>query len=143
MMQRQRLPEQFKSYIVPQAVDAVVMQKVYLAEGKRLGLEATDDDLRYEMQHGGISQALYPNGTFIGADQYRELVASQFNLSVPQFEQELRDELTMRKLRSVIGAGVFVSNDGSTRCVCEAEDKGQVRLRGAERCRPREISLGR
>ena len=49
-------------------------------------------------------------GTFIGADQYRDLVATQFNLSVPQFEQELRDELTMRKLRSVIGAGVFVSN---------------------------------
>ncbi len=110
MMQRQRLPEQLKSYILPQAVDAVIMQKVYLLEAKRLGLQATDDDLRYEMQHGGLAQALYPNGTFIGADQYRELVATQFNLSVPQFEQELRDELTMRKLRSVIGAGVFVSD---------------------------------
>ena len=33
-----------------------------------LACEATDDDLRYEMQHGGLSQALYPNGTFIGAD---------------------------------------------------------------------------
>ena len=110
IMQRAHIPEQFKSYILPQAVDAVVMQKVYLREAKRLGLEATDDDLRYEMQHGGPAQALYPNGTFIGADQYRDLVATQFNLSVPQFEQELRDELTMRKLRSVIGAGVFVSN---------------------------------
>ena len=110
MMQRQHIPEQFKSYILPQAVDAVVMQKVYLREAKRLGLEATDEDLRYEMQHGGLAQALYPNGSFIGADQYRDLVATQFNLSVPQFEQELRDELTLRKLRSVIGAGVFVSN---------------------------------
>jgi peptidyl-prolyl cis-trans isomerase D len=110
MMQRQHLPEQFKSYIIPQAVDVLVMQKVYLREAKRLGLAATDDDLRYEMQHGGISQALYPNGNFIGADQYRELVASQFNLSVAQFEQELRDELTLRKMRSVIGAGVFVSD---------------------------------
>ena len=110
MMQRQHIPEQFKSYILPQAVDAVVMQKVYLREAKRLGLEATDEDLRYEMQHGGLAQALYPNGKFIGADQYRDLVATQFNLSVPQFEQELRDELTLRKLRSVIGAGVFVSN---------------------------------
>ena len=110
MMQRQRLPEQFKSYIIPQAVDTVVLEKVYLLEAKRLGLEATDDDLRYEMQHGGISQALYPNGTFIGADQYRELVASQFNLSVAQFEQELRNEMSMRKMRSVLGAGVFVSD---------------------------------
>jgi peptidyl-prolyl cis-trans isomerase D len=110
MMQRQHIPEQFKSYILPQAVDAVVMQKVYLGEAKRLGLEATDDDLRYEMQHGGLSQALYPNGTFIGADQYRDLIATQFNLSVPQFEQELRNELTLRKLRTVIGAGVFISD---------------------------------
>jgi peptidyl-prolyl cis-trans isomerase D len=110
MMQQRHIPEQFKSFILPQAVDAIVLQKVYLREANRLGLQATDDDLRYEMQHGGIAQALYPNGTFIGADQYRDLIATQFNLSVPQFEQELRDELTMRKLRSVIGAGVFVSN---------------------------------
>jgi peptidyl-prolyl cis-trans isomerase D len=110
MMQQRHIPERFKPYILPQAVDAVVMQKVYLREAKRLGLEATDGDLRYEMQHGALAQALYPNGTFIGADQYRDLVASQFNLSVQQFEQELRNELTLRKLRSVIGAGVFVSN---------------------------------
>ncbi|HVJ06063.1 MAG TPA: peptidyl-prolyl cis-trans isomerase [Candidatus Saccharimonadales bacterium] len=110
IMQQRHIPEQFKSYIMPQAVDAVVLQKVYLREAKRLRLEATDEDLRYEMQHGGLSQALYPNGNFIGADQYRDLIATQFNLSVPQFEQELRNELTLRKVRSVIGAGVFVSD---------------------------------
>ncbi len=110
IMQQRHIPEQFKSYIMPQAVDAVVLQKVYLREAKRLKLEATDEDLRYEMQHGGLSQALYPNGNFIGADQYRDLIATQFNLSVPQFEQELRNELTLRKVRSVIGAGVFVSD---------------------------------
>ena len=110
IMQQRHIPEQFKSYILPQAVDAVVLQKVFLREAKRLGLEATDDDLRYEMQHGSLAQALYPNGKFIGADQYRDLIATQFNLSVQQFEQELRNELTLRKLRSVIGAGVFVSN---------------------------------
>ncbi len=110
IMQRQHLPEQLKSFVLPQAVNSVIMQKVYLLEAKRLGLQATDDDLRYEMQHGGLAQALYPNGTFIGADRYRELIATQFNLSVPQFEEELRDELTMRKLRTVIGAGVSVSD---------------------------------
>jgi peptidyl-prolyl cis-trans isomerase D len=109
IMQQRHFPEQLKSYIIPQAVDAVVLQKVYLREAKRLGLEATDEDLRYEMQHGSLAQALYPNGNFIGADQYRDLVATQFNLSVQQFEQEVRNELTLRKLRSVIGAGVFVS----------------------------------
>jgi peptidyl-prolyl cis-trans isomerase D len=110
MMQQRHIPDQFKAYILPQAVDAVVMQKVYLQEAKRFGLAATDEDLRYEMQHGGLAQALYPNGAFIGADQYRDLVATQFSLSVQQFEQEVRDQLTMRKLRAVIGAGVFVSN---------------------------------
>ncbi len=110
MMQQRHIPEQFRSLILPQAVQAVVMRKLYLNEAERLGLRATDDDLRYEMQHGPISQALYPNGTFIGADKYRDLVASQFNLSVPQFEQELRNDITMRKLRTVLGAGVYVSD---------------------------------
>jgi len=110
MMERGHYPEQLKPFIMPRAVDAAILQKVTLNEAKRLGLEATDDDLRYEMQHGPLSRALYPDGTFIGTDRYRDLVATQFNLSVPEFEQELRDELTSRKLRTVIGAGVFVSN---------------------------------
>ena len=113
MMQQRHVPEQYRSLIMPQymaqAVNAIVMKKVYLREAKRLGLEATDEDLRYEMQHGSMAQVLYPNGSFIGADPYRDFVATQFNLSVPQFEQEVRNDLTMRKLRSVIGAGVFVS----------------------------------
>jgi peptidyl-prolyl cis-trans isomerase D len=110
MMQQRHIPPQFKSFIIPQAVDSVVLRRVFLHEGERLGLRATDDDLRYEMQRGAMAQALYPNGEFIGADKYRDLVASQFNLSVPQFEQEVRDDITMRKLRAVIGAGVYVSD---------------------------------
>ena len=70
------------------------------------------------------------------------LVATQFNLSVPQFEQELRNELTLRKLRAVIGAGVFVSNAEVHDAFIKAEDQGQVRLRGAERCRPGKIGHG-
>jgi len=110
MMQQRHIPAQFKSFIMPQAVDSVVLRRVFLHEGERLGLRATDDDLRYEMQHSAMAQALYPDGVFIGADKYRDLVASQFNLSVPQFEQEVRDDITMRKLRAVIGAGVYVSD---------------------------------
>jgi peptidyl-prolyl cis-trans isomerase D len=110
MMQQRHIPEQFRAFILPQALDAAVLQTISLAEAKRMGLEATDDDLRYEMQHGGLARVLYPDGNFIGTDQYRDLIASQFNLSVPEFEKELRDELTERKLRTVIGAGVFVSN---------------------------------
>ena len=110
MIQQRHIPEQFKNYVLPQAVDAVVIQRVYLREGDRLGLRATDDELRYEMQHGALAQVLYPDGSFIGGDRYRDLVATQFDLSVPEFEKALRDELTMRKLRSVITASIFVSN---------------------------------
>ena len=109
IMQQRRFPPQFKSFVLPQALETLVMKKIYLQEAKRLGLQATDDDLRYEMQHGTMAATLYPDGKFIGADAYRDLITSQTNLTVPQFEQEMRDELTIRKLRSVIGAGVFVS----------------------------------
>ena len=110
MMQQRHIPEQFRNYVLPQAVETVVLQRVYLREGERLGLRATDDDLRYEMQHGALARMLYPDGAFIGSDQYRDLVEGQFQLSVPEFEKALRDDLTMRKLRTVIGAGVFVSD---------------------------------
>jgi peptidyl-prolyl cis-trans isomerase D len=110
MLQQRRIPEQYESMILPQALDAVVLRKVYLYEAERYGLRATDDDLRYEMQHSPLAASLYPGGKFIGTQQYRNLVLSQFNLSIPEFERALRDDLTMRRLRSVLDAGVSVSD---------------------------------
>lgn len=109
IMQQRRFPAEYRPMVMRQVLKMLVQQKIALSQAHHMGLTATDNDLRYELQHGPLAEQIYPNGTFIGSDKYRDFVA-QFSMTVPQFEQELRDELTLRKLRTVLGAGAFVSD---------------------------------
>ena len=40
-----------------------------------MGLRATDEEVRDELQHGPLSQYLFPDGNFIGQDGYEDFVS--------------------------------------------------------------------
>jgi peptidyl-prolyl cis-trans isomerase D len=113
-MGRQQFPRGFPQQLLPlfmkNAVDTLIMQKAVVSEAGRMGLSVSDEELRYELQHGPISTQLFPNGTFIGDDAYQSFVQNQFQLSVPQFEELVKRDIAIRKLRSAIEGGVTVSN---------------------------------
>jgi peptidyl-prolyl cis-trans isomerase D len=88
----------------------LVQQKILLAEAEKLGISASDDDVAQFLHQGQFGQFLYPNGQFIGQDQYTNFIAQQFNMSVPEFEQELRDQILIRRLQSLVTAGITVSD---------------------------------
>ena len=46
----------------------LVQQQVMLVEAHKLGIHATDDDVRQYLHTGPTGQVLYPNGKFIGPD---------------------------------------------------------------------------
>ncbi|MDT8069729.1 MAG: peptidyl-prolyl cis-trans isomerase [Terriglobia bacterium] len=102
-------PDKVMPFIIPQVANMLVSQHIVLNEANRLGLTATNADLRYMLEHGPFAQMLFPNGKYVGEDQYKAFVSNQFNLSVPQFEDELRQQITMDKLRDAIEGGVIAT----------------------------------
>ena len=68
----------------------LVQQQVLLEEADKLGINATKDDVRQYLQTGSAGQVLFPGGKFIGDDQYASLVATRFNMSVPEFEEDVQ-----------------------------------------------------
>jgi peptidyl-prolyl cis-trans isomerase D len=102
-------PDRVMPFIIPRVADMLVSQRIVLNEAHRLGLAATDADVRYMLEHGPFAQVLFPNGKVIGSDQYKAFVSNQFNLSVPQFEEELRQQITIDKLRAAIEGGVVAT----------------------------------
>jgi len=89
-------------------------QKVELAvlthEADRLGLQVSDNDLRSFLQHGTMSQYLFPNGQWIGDTQYINFVQSAFQMSVPDFEGLVKQDLEMQRLQAVVTGGVMISD---------------------------------
>ena len=107
---RGQVPPQILPFFIQRANDMLITQKVILSEANRMGLSATDTDLRYTLEHGPFAAMLFPNGSFVGQAQYQNFVQGQFDMPVAQFESELRKQITIDKLRTAIEGGVVVTN---------------------------------
>ena len=88
----------------------LVQQQILLAEADKLGINANADDVNTFLHQGQAGQVLFPNGKFIGQDQYTSLIASRFEMSVPDFEESVRHDITIQRLRAYVTAGVTVGD---------------------------------
>jgi peptidyl-prolyl cis-trans isomerase D len=100
---------QLLPYFASQAVQQLIMQKAVLSEAQRMGLRATDEELRDELQHGRYASTFFPNGNFVGQDAYEERL-QQASLTVPQFEEGVKDQILFEKLRGLIAGGANVTD---------------------------------
>jgi peptidyl-prolyl cis-trans isomerase D len=109
-IQQQHYPEYAKPFLEPRIAQQLVVQKVEQQEADRLGLAVSDDDLRSFLQHGTLSQYLFPEGKFIGQDAYMSFVSQYFQVSVQDFEAEVKMDLELQRLQSLVTGGVTVSD---------------------------------
>jgi peptidyl-prolyl cis-trans isomerase D len=107
-MQGRAVPDTLMPYFYRQAADNVILQAALTNEANRLGLKVTDEELARELSTGQFGQQLFPEGKKVDADTYKNWVANTFQLSVPEFERLLKQDLLIRKLQSVIMGGVTV-----------------------------------
>jgi len=110
MLQRQGLPEQYAPLMMPRVAQGLIQQHIELLEAKKLGLSATDDDVRRFLHSGAFGQVLFPGGKYIGDAQYAEFVSQQFNMTREKFEDEVKKEIEENRLRALITGGVTVSD---------------------------------
>jgi len=96
-------------FFAAQAAEQLIQREALIAEARRLGLRATDEDVRDEIQHGRYAGIFFPNGNFIGQAGYEERL-EQANLTVPQFEQDVKDEILIEKIRALVAGGAIVSD---------------------------------
>jgi peptidyl-prolyl cis-trans isomerase D len=96
-------------FFASQAAQQLIQRQAILAEAERLGLRATDEDVRDELQHGRYAETFFPAGNFIGQAAYEELL-QQHDLTVPMFEHGVKEEILIDKLRSLIAGTVSVTD---------------------------------
>jgi len=97
------------SFMEQRVGQQLVQQQVLLDEAQKLGIRASDDDVRQYLRTGPTGEVLFPNGKFIGQDQYAALISDRLNMSVKDFEQSVKDDIVIRRMQSMITAAVSVS----------------------------------
>ncbi|MGA3087992.1 MAG: peptidyl-prolyl cis-trans isomerase [Terriglobales bacterium] len=96
-------------YFASRAAEELINEKVLVAEAYRMGLRASDDELRDDLQHGQLAATLFPDGKFIGQEEYENRL-QQHDLTVPQFEAQQKESIVTRKLYALISSSAFVSD---------------------------------
>jgi len=96
-------------YFASQAAEQLINEKALVAEAHRMGLRVTDDELRDELQHGQLGAMLFPDGKFVGQEQYEDFVQRN-DLTVPQFEGLEKDFILVRKLRALVSSSASVGD---------------------------------
>jgi len=110
-LQRQRLPDFALPYMVQRVGQQLIVQKVLLVEAGALGIQATDEDVAAFLHQGQFGEFLFPKGEYIGDDKYKAFIGNQFNMSVDEFQKELRQQITITRLRAFITSGVTVGDN--------------------------------
>jgi peptidyl-prolyl cis-trans isomerase D len=90
------------------AVEQMISRQALLAEANRLGLRATPDEIKDELQHGRYAQYFFPNGNFVGEQEYEEML-QRANFTPEKFEASAGDDIRISKLQALITGGASVS----------------------------------
>lgn len=88
------------------AMQRLVLRSLELQEARKLGLSVTDQEVS-DFVH--TMPELQRDGLFIGAEEYRRLLAAN-SVDVAVFEQGVRTDLLLRKWQSTVTAGAIVTD---------------------------------
>src|SRR5215471_15828920 len=106
-MRSQLSPEMLKAFRFDrQILDSLIARHVMMEEAKRLGLNVSAEEVEQKILE---NPAFREGGNFIGLTRYQAIL-QQNNLTVDEFESSVRDDIMMEKLRSMVGAGVTLSD---------------------------------
>ncbi len=100
LLQNRQLPPEFAATYIPRLVDQAIADRAEAYEAQQLGLRISDKDLANTLR----SQ---PFGS-LPPDQYQQYVEQQFNLSVPDFEENLRAKMFQDELERLTLEGIIV-----------------------------------
>ena len=105
-LKSRQLPPEILPNLIPEMVQDLITQHALAYEAERLGFQVSDAELRDTIRQS--IPALFPDGNFVGTEAYAAMLAQQ-NLSIQDFESDLRRQILVSRLRSVALEGTVVS----------------------------------
>src|SRR3981081_2422531 len=116
-MVRQQMPQGSSAnmsmllpFFAQRAADQLITRQALVSEAEHLGLRVTPQEVQDDLQHGRYAATFFPGGNFIGKQEYEDMLA-RANLTPPIFEEEVRKEVLLEKLRALISGSASVSDD--------------------------------
>ncbi|MFB3828910.1 MAG: peptidylprolyl isomerase [Bryobacteraceae bacterium] len=101
-----QVPPDMIPHLVPTLVQDILTEYALAYEARRMGMQVSDTDLGKAIQM--VLPALFQGGQFAGKDAYAAMLAQQ-NLTIPEFEHNLRRQMLATRLRDIVLEGTVVT----------------------------------
>jgi peptidyl-prolyl cis-trans isomerase D len=108
-LQQQKLPDFLLPYMMSRAGQVLVQRTILKQQADAMHLQVSDEDLVRELKTGPFAQYLFPNGQYIGDDQYMNFVQTAFGTNRTDFETQVKADMELNRLQALITGGVTVS----------------------------------
>jgi len=93
-------------FYAQQILNQLVFQKEIEYEAKRLGIRVSNEEIANRIRQ--FLPTAYNGDAFVGKEQYAAQVQARFQMTVPVFEEAIRQELLTDKFRKLVTDGVSV-----------------------------------
>ncbi len=110
-LQQQHYPDFLLPYMMDRSGEILVQRSMLKQAADRLHLQVSDEDLRRQLRTGPFAQYLFPDGKYIGDDQYMNFVQSAFGTTRSDFESQVKDDMELQRLQALVTGGASVSDD--------------------------------
>jgi peptidyl-prolyl cis-trans isomerase D len=104
-----QIPPAARPYYTQQALDQLIDEKMLALEATRMGLSVSDQE------HADLLKKLVPTAftgdTFIGYDRYSAEVQSRFQMTVAEFETEVKSAILQQKFQQLVTDGITATDD--------------------------------
>ncbi len=101
-------PREMAGVYVPLIVNQMIADRAVAYQAERLGFRVTDADVALVVE--SMMPQLYQDGKFVGREVYAQVVAQQMNMSIPEFERNVRKQILLTRLFNLVLEGVVVSD---------------------------------
>jgi peptidyl-prolyl cis-trans isomerase D len=105
-MKGRQIPPEVLGTLVPEMVEGMINERALAYEAERLGYQVTDADIAQAIQ--AMIPNLFQDGKFVGKETYAAMLAQQ-NLTIAEFERELKRSMMISRLRQLARESVVIS----------------------------------
>lgn len=91
---------------IPQMLQDAITEKALAYEATQMGFQVSDADIATTIRQ--TIPSLFPDGKFVGKDMYAAMLAQQ-DMSIAEFESDLKRQILITRLRDVALEGVVVT----------------------------------
>jgi len=100
-------PREMAGVYVPLIINQMIADRAVAYQAERLGFRVTDADVALVVE--SMMPQLYQDGKFVGREVYAQVLAQQMNMTIPEFERNVRKQILLTRLSNFVLEGVVVS----------------------------------